>query len=710
MYRWDINLGNESEMKRLLSLALSLMLFLSVFGQRVDDARQSSFDQVIEMVSENLEAEELDFTTFLEDLNDLYDHPINLNRARREDLRKLRFLSEFQIEALIQHRASTGNILSLYELQGIEGFDLYTIEGLVPFVKVSGSLETHQISWNELKREGSHTAFVRYQQIVEPMEGFLPIEDSVLQENPNRRYVGSKPRVYARYRYRYLDNISFGVTMEKDAGEEFFGSTQPKGFDYYSAHFYIGNRGILKQAIIGDYQAQFGQGLTFWTGLAFGKSLELGSVKRNAREITPYTSADENNFMRGAAATLEFGPVQVTSFFSYKNVDANISALDTNDIEIRATEFSSFQSSGIHGTRAQLEDKDAISEMNTGAHVRFIQDNIQIGMTGVYTKYGAEQGVNTSLYRQFEPVSNEFLVFGFDYQFNYRNLLGFGESSLRYDGANAWLNGAILSLNRSLDLSLLHRDFSPSYFSPRSNAFGEGSRATNEKGLFFGMDAKFGLRWRLKAYYDLFQFDWLRYQVDAPSTGKELSTQLEYKPSRRTQFYVRYRIEDKARNTTLPEKNTTQIGVRSRQWFRLNSQFTLNKTLSFRNRLEVVLVDQPNGENERGWMMYQDVVWKPMWPAKYQVKVRYAIFDTDSYDSRIYAYEHDVLYSFSIPAYYYRGSRAYLILGYDLTKWSDLTLRLSQTYFANRDVVGSGLNEIDGSTRTEIKLQYRLKF
>ena len=45
------------------------------------------------------------------------------------------------------------------------------------------------------------------------------------------------------------------------------GASQPKGFDYYSAHAYFGNYGIVKHAIVGDYQAQFGQGLTFWTGL-----------------------------------------------------------------------------------------------------------------------------------------------------------------------------------------------------------------------------------------------------------------------------------------------------------------------------------------------------------------------------------------------------------------------------------------------------------
>ncbi|NCG30471.1 MAG: helix-hairpin-helix domain-containing protein, partial [Bacteroidetes bacterium] len=133
-------------------------------------------------------------------------------------------------------------------------------------------------------------------------------------------------------------------------------------------------------------------------------------------------------------------------------------------------------------------------------------------------------------------------------------------------------------------------------------------------------------------------------------------------------------------------------------------------TFSIRNRLEYLFVNQPERTAESGWMMYQDFIWKPTWPARYELKFRYALFDTDGYDSRIYTYEHDVLYAFSVPAYYNRGSRAYLIGKYDLSRWSELTVRLSQTFYADRNQIGSGLNEIDGSTRTEVKAQLRVKF
>ena len=499
--------------------------------------------------------------------------------------------------------------------------------------------------------------------------------------------------------------------MEKDAGEAMFGQTEAKGFDFYSAHAYFGNYGPIKHAIIGDYQVQFGQGLTYWTGLAFGKSANILSVKRTAREISPYTSADENNFMRGAASTIKVKDIEITGFLSNKRVDANITNLDTvGGDDFLVSEFSSFQTSGYHRTPNELADKDAIWELNTGGHIRLVKDKFQLGATGVYTNYSGNTQPYSQLYRKFEPNSAPFVVAGADYQFMLRNVLAFGEVSQRLDGGTAFLNGAIISLDPRLDVSLLHRHFDPSYNSPRSNAVSEGSRTINEDGFYFGFNAKLSNKWTLMGYYDLFTFPWMRFQAKAPTKGSEYLAQLEFKPTRSFTSYVRYRFEDKYEGYDLGEQPTDLIGLRHRHWFRVNWQLTINKVFSLRNRLEYLHVDLPEGQSQNGWLIYQDLIFKPKWPAKYQFKLRYALFDTDGYDSRIYAYEHDVLYSFSVPAYYYRGSRVYLIVGYDLTKWSDLTVRFAQTYYANRKESGSGLNTIDGPTRSEIKVQYRVRF
>jgi hypothetical protein len=89
--------------------------------------------------------------------------------------------------------------------------------------------------------------------------------------------------------------------------------------------------------------------------------------------------------------------------------------------------------------------------------------------------------------------------------------------------------------------------------------------------------------------------------------------------------------------------------------------------------------------------------------------MRYAIFDTDSYDSRIYAYESDILYAFSIPAYYSKGTRMYVNLKYTFKDFMDIWIKYSQTYYSDKNVISSGLTQINGNTKSEIKVQVKIK-
>ena len=116
-----------------------------------------------------------------------------------------------------------------------------------------------------------------------------------------------------------------------------------------------------------------------------------------------------------------------------------------------------------------------------------------------------------------------------------------------------------------------------------------------------------------------------------------------------------------------------------------------------------------NEDPENGYLIFQDVIYRKR-QSPFSFTFRYALFDTDSWDSRIYAYEHDVLYAFSIPAFYKRGTRTYLIFRYKIAHGIDIWIRYSQTYYNNIDVISSGLNEIQGSAKSEVKAQVRLKF
>ena len=63
------------------------------------------------------------------------------------------------------------------------------------------------------------------------------------------------------------------------------------------------------------------------------------------------------------------------------------------------------------------------------------------------------------------------------------------------------------------------------------------------------------------------------------------------------------------------------------------------------------------------------------------LRLRLQFFDARDWNNRIYVYEHDVLYAFSIPATYGLGGRAYLCLRWQIIKQLALYLRVSETVY-----------------------------
>ena len=89
--------------------------------------------------------------------------------------------------------------------------------------------------------------------------------------------------------------------------------------------------------------------------------------------------------------------------------------------------------------------------------------------------------------------------------------------------------------------------------------------------------------------------------------------------------------------------------------------------------------------------------------------MRYTLFQADNYDARIYAYERDFLYEYSTVAFSGKGSRFYIMLGWDISPQATLSLRYSLTLYPDRTYIGSGYDRIEGNRRQEIKLQLRCK-
>lgn len=693
----------------ILFIFLFLISFRSV-AQKTDvdssDTEKEDVNQKVESIAEQTDAE-LDYTDLLEELNYYLKHPINLNNAEEDELKKLMVLNDVQISNLLAHIEKNGKLISLYELQSISGFDLETIYKILPYVYVSNDIKNRHFSFKEMLSNSSNQFFVRYQQVLEQQSGFAPITDSALAESPNSRYLGSPEKIFAKYRFTYYNNVSFGVTAEKDAGEEFFKGSQKNGFDFYSAHFFVKGFGVLKALAIGDYQVQYGQGLTLWSGLGFGKSSDAVGIKKNGLGIKPYTSVDENLFLRGVATTLGFNDVELSLFYSNKKIDGNVTGSDTLTSEVLY--ISSLQETGLHSTPNEIADKDVIGEIMYGTHLCYKTKKINLGATAFKSEYSADLQRDLQLYNQFEFTGKENSNIGIDYSYIFKNMNIFGEASQSENGGKAFMSGCLLSLDQKVALSLLYRNYEKDYQALYSSAFAEGSSTANEKGVFAGVVLKPIRAFSITAYVDNVSFPWLKYRVDAPSKALDYLFQVNWKPSKKLEMYVRYRQENKSINNSAEDAVFDVPSATLKQNYRFNAAYKVSTTVTLKNRVEFTSYQIGSETPQDGYIIYQDISYKKM-KFPFSFSARYALFDSDTYDSRIYAYENDVLYSYSIPAFYYKGSRFYITTRYSINRNLDIWLRFAQTYYNNKTLISSGLNEIEGRSRSEVKVQLRLKF
>jgi hypothetical protein len=721
---------------RLFALVILLVLSGALCAQ-VDGIPRDLIEQRIEAAVEQLGGDEsVDLTNLFELLADRYNDPIDLNHTTAEELNTLLLLSDLQVSALLSHIKRNGRLLSLYELQSINGWDVNTIAMVRPFITVREDPLGSNASFREILSKGAHELTLRSTMNIEQRQGFqhrtgpfgpryhspdgdvLPnysdprVLDSLKRNN--RIYLGSPYRLYTRYRFRYRQNISFGFTAEKDEGEEFFRGTQPNGFDFYSAHLFLRGIGRFKSIAVGDYSAQFGQGLTFWNGLAFAaKSSFSMNVKRNAIGLAPYTSVNENLFMRGAAATYELGRNwEATGFYSWKKLDGNVTSVTGTDSLGTAIEeviFSSFQEDGFHRTYRELEKKDAVDERIVGGHLRYKHSTFSMGLTGARVDFGGELSRNLQPYNQFDFEGRSNSTIGTDWNLLYRNLTWFGEVARSANGGLAMNTGAVVALDRRVSVSLLLRDYRRDFHGLYSVAFAEGTNPWNERGIYTGIEIRPNRQWSFNGYFDQFRFPWLRFQTDAPSGGHDWLAQLNWKPSRGVELYARVRHQDRARNTADDVDGIDPLVRVEQTNYRLNATYKVSSSVSLRTRVETVDFQRGSSPLRHGMLIYQDVVHRPL-SSPLELSLRFALFDTESYDARLYAYENELIGVFAIPPYSGRGIRWYAMARLSPLRGVDLWVRYGAFIYQDQDVISSGLQEIPGNTRSDLKVQLRWKF
>jgi hypothetical protein len=303
----------------------------------------------------------------------------------------------------------------------------------------------------------------------------------------------------------------------------------------------------------------------------------------------------------------------------------------------------------------------------------------------------------------------DFRNLSLDYTYLVRNIHFFGEIAVGKKGSLSSVHGILAGLNKKVDLALHLRLLSKRYNSFHSANFGETGQANNESGMYIGCELRPQKRWKISGYVDLWYHPWVRTNSDRPSRGHEEFVRLEYTVKRKFEIYIQYKNELKEKNGLDLKRKTNVLIQNNLKRLRLHLKYKLSRNIELRSRLEVSLYNNIENAASRGFMIYQDVLFKPLeFPLSFTM--RFALFDTDSYDSRIYAYENDLIGQFSIPPYAYRGLRQYFNFKYRGIQNVICEIRFAQSLYTNRTNLSSGLTEIDGNTKSEIKIQVKYTF
>jgi hypothetical protein len=547
----------------------------------------------------------------------------------------------------------------------------------------------------------------RYSRILEIKKGYANRDnpDEILKK---RYYLGTPDHLYVRYSLEVPDYLKVGLTAEKDAGESMFFAPKEKsiGFDHYAGFIQKKYHFWLKELTVGDFQIHSGQGLVMGNRLITGKGTEpIRTAVSHDRGLRPYQGSTEYNFFRGVVVKFGQQRWSGTAFFSRKGMDASV---DRQYVPEEEGVIRSILKTGHHRTPVEMEKKNAAQMNSVGIVYRYrsIDRRLNLGISGIWNKLSLPVRELARYYNQFDFSGRQQINAGLNYKYFRGKYSLFGECAFSLNGGIAFVQGIIANMSYMVETIFLIRHYGRQYYSLTGRSFGEYAVNTNEQGVYWGIRLRPIARVQIHLFFDLFRSPWLRNGVASPGMGYEWMIYFKYSTGLYAYMDLFYREEHKDKNFPVVYTPEYSIGVGSTRKIRLNYQYGSEKGIQVRSRLQGSHYSFGNNTSV-GYAVIQDLGYKLSWG---YLKAGVSYFQTEDYSTRQHAYEPDVLYYFSIPSFYGRGMRYFVLIKIKPAKRIDCWLKGGRYHFFDQDVVGNGLEEIAGNKKTEIRCQFRFKF
>ncbi|RAJ11006.1 helix-hairpin-helix protein [Chitinophaga skermanii] len=612
--------------------------------------------------------------------------PLQLNTATAEDLAALGCLHPLQIAAILSYRTLLGDFISIYELQAVPGLDLLTIRQMLPYIVVGRDMAM-KFSIQQILTGGDHTFRLRLGSVLEKARGFK------IRDTLGKQYVGDRMKVLLRYKYQFGQQASWGFLVEKDAGERYWSKY---GVDFSSFHFMLAHQKHVKKLILGDYVVNLGQGLIQWHSMAYSMGNDAMLIKKDNEVIRPYTSAGEYYFYRGAAITFEVPKTMVTAFVSRRRLDA----IMNEDSLLQAN--ASIQSSGYHRTALEIARMQQFTQYTAGGQIRWSKQQSKLNLNVIHHHFSSNIKRGDALYQVLSFTGKAATNISTDYSLNWRNMHLFGE--IAYELGKGWasVQGALASLHKDVDISILYRYYNKQYHGRYARAFGQQSNVTNEIGVYTGFQWRFNREVQLSAFIDVYKFPWLKYLVPAPSSGVSASVTLQYTPSKQTSCFLRYTSQHAEEQVIVPGKHAYNLVGKQVQVARCQVVHKLSELGQMKVRYESKWYRSTT--QQTGWMLYCE--WQQRIPrSTVKIRSRLTRFDVGGSDSRMYVVTGNQLFDQSIMQYSGEGWQYYVYLDYKLARKLQITGSIQHLHIPGRTSLGSGWDEIEGPRSTQCMIQ-----
>lgn len=481
----------------------------NVCAQNETRRENSDFSYIIENIIESTEDDNLS-QDLLDEVNDLIINPLDINIASADELKRIYYLNDFQINSIINYRQEFGNILSLNELLLIPGFQADLLQKIYPFIKLNYYNE--ELNRNFKKNIISYDHIVRFKYKPEIPAGFTTETDSL------KRFIGSRHYMLSRQEISINKKIKGGLLIEKDAGEAYFSYLNAKLPDHITGYLEFQGDKKLRKLIIGDFRAGFGQ------GLVYGNSYRLKNINAIISPGRDYLkkslSASESGFNRGIASVLRFGRLTSYAFVSLLSCDAIIKYRSGDSDSIAY--FTSINTSGLHRNISENQNRNTVCKFNSGINMVYSFNKLSLGLIAVNTIFNPPK--ETSIYEKSISAPayiNKFSNFGFHYRASLGKVIIFGEIATDYSANTALINGFMAQPHPLVSFSLIQRYYSPEYISFSSGLFAKSSGTRNEAGTYIAVNFYPLSFLNLSIYADHYTFPRLRSGIPSPYQGSE---------------------------------------------------------------------------------------------------------------------------------------------------------------------------------------------